>query len=160
MSDTSAVMSFSSILDSLPDNMKLDFETILFVVVLVTCLFIFMKYCCFHPILELVDERDKTIKDGSAQLVEANLTVEQKEIEYKTRLRELRLMASEYHKTLLTKAIDIRHSLLEEAHKEANRELVMATEEFRIMQETAKVELMSKIEDLSIVAMQRIIGRT
>jgi len=66
-------------MDTLPDPMKIDPFTLLFVMALVTVLFIFLKYAFFKPIIKVMDDRDAAILSGSARRAEAAALVEQRQ---------------------------------------------------------------------------------
>ena len=139
----------SSFMDNLPDAMKLDIGTLLFVIVLVTCLFFFLKYVCFRPIIKIMDKREEDIKCGAAKLSEAVLLVEQRQSDYAASLRELRIKALEHRRSLSISTVRTKQDLLDQARQDSHEQLKVAATELGILKAAAKAELMTHVDDLS-----------
>jgi F-type H+-transporting ATPase subunit b len=147
----------SSFMDNLPDTMKLDLGTVVFVMLLVTILFFFMKYVCFKPIIKIIDEREAAIKDGAVKLSKAVELVEQRQVEYSTRLRELRVKALEHRKVLSIATICTKQNLLDQARQDSQKQLEAAMMELNIFKAAARAELMTHVDALSESLIQSLI---
>ena len=147
----------SSFVDNIPDTMKLDAGTLIFVVLLVTCLFFFMKYVCFRPIVRVVDEREATIKCGALKLAEAVALVERRQADYAASLRELRIRALEHRKALSVATARTKQDLLDRARQDSQRQLEAAILELDALKATAKDELLTHVDALSDSLIQNLI---
>jgi F0F1-type ATP synthase membrane subunit b/b' len=148
-----------SFMDNLPDTMKLDFWTIIFVAVLVASLFIFMKYVCFKPILKVMDDREAAIRDGAIKLSESVALVQWRQAEYATSLRELRIKALEHRKALSIVASRTKQNLLDQAHKDSQKQLASASDELNAFKAAAKIELLAHVDILSESLIQNLTKR-
>jgi F-type H+-transporting ATPase subunit b len=146
-------------MDTLPDPMKLDAATLLFVMALVTCLFLFMKAVFFKPLVQVMDDRDAAIQSGSARRAEAAALIDARQADYAARLRELRARAFEHRKALATAAAREKQALLDQARKQSSERLKAAVLELKTAQEAAKVELMAQVESLSESMVQHLLRR-
>jgi len=144
-------------MDTLPDPMKLDLGTLLCVMGLVTCLFIFMKYVFFKPLVRVMDDREAAIQSGTAKRAEATALVTARQADYAARLRELRAKAFEHRKALSAAAITEKQALLEQARQEANQQRAAAITELKVAGEAAKVELMTQVDALSESMVQHLL---
>ena len=136
-------------MDGLPDPMKLDAGTLLFVMVLVTCLYVFMKVVFFRPLVQLMDDREAAIRSGAARRAEAAALVESRQADYAARLRDLRARAFEHRKALAAAAGRDKQALLDQARREASERRAAALSELKAAQEAAKAELLTQVEALS-----------
>ncbi len=143
--------------DGLPDPMKLDAGTLLFVMVLVTCLYVFMKLVFFRPLVQLMDDREAAIQSGAARRAEAAALVESRQADYAARLRDLRARAFEHRKALAAAAGRDKQALLEQARREASERRAAALSELKAAQEAAKAELLTQVEALSESTVQHLL---
>ena len=146
-----------SFLDTLPDPMKPELGVLLFVVALITILFIFMKYVFFKPIIKVMDEREEAIQSGAAHRAEAAAQVERRQAEYATRLRDLRTQAFEHRKGLATAATQEKLSLLDQARSSCAATRSTALAELQTAKESAKTDLMAQVEALSESMVQHLL---
>ena len=144
-------------MDTLPDPMKLDAPTLLFVMVLVTCLFLFLKRVFFKPIVQVMDDREAAIQSGAARRAEAAALVEARQAEYAARLRDLRGQAFEHRKALSVAAGKEKQVLLERARQDASERRATALAELGAAQEAAKAELLTQVEALSESMVQQLL---
>ena len=144
-------------MDTLPDPMKLDAGTLIFVMVLVTCLFLFMKQVFFKPMVQVMDDREAAIQSGSARRAEATALVEARQADYAARLRDLRAKAFEHRKALATAAGRQKEALLEEARASSQERRAAAMAQLAAAQEAAKAELMTQVEALSESMVQHLL---
>ena len=138
-----------SFMDTLPDPMKIDPWALLFVMVLVTLLFVFLKYLFFKPIIKVMDDRDAAIQSGSVRRAEAASLVEQRQADYAARLKELRAKAFEHRKALSAAAALEKQTLLDQSRAQAGAHRDQALAELKAASETAKADLMAQVDALS-----------
>lgn len=146
-----------SFMDSLPDPMKLDAPALLFVMALVTCLFLFLKRFFFQPIVRVMDDREAAIQSGAARRAEAAALVEARQADYAARLRDLRAQAFEHRKALATAAGKEKQALLDHARQAATERRATALAELRTAQEAAKGQLLAQVESLSESMVQHLL---
>jgi len=144
-------------MDTLPDPMKLDAWTLLYVMALVTCLFLFLKYFFFKPIVQVMDDREAAIQSGTARRAEAAALVEARQAEYAERLRELRAKAFEHRKALSSAALQQKQALVEQARQAAGQRRATAVTELQAAREAAKAQLMTQVESLSESMVQHLL---
>jgi F-type H+-transporting ATPase subunit b len=146
-------------MDTLPDPMKLQPGTLIFVMVLVTCLYLFMKKVFFQPLVKVMDDRDAEIQSGAASRAEAAALVEARQADYAARLRELRAKAFEHRKALAVAAGKEKEALLEQARSQADTQRAAALAQLGAAREAAKAELMTQVEALSESMVQHLLRR-
>lgn len=146
-------------MDTLPDPMKLDATALLFVMALVTCLFLFLKRVFFKPIVEVMDGREAEIRSGAARRAEAAALVEARQAEYAARLRDLRGQAFEHRKALAVAAGREKQALLERARQESGERRTTALAELGTAREAAKADLLAQVETLSESMVQHLLGK-
>lgn len=136
-------------MDGLPDPMKVDPATLAFVVVLVTLLYLFLKFAFFKPIIRVMDDREQAIQSGSARRSEAAALVEERQGAYAAKLKELRGQAFEHRKALAAAAAQERQAILERARTESGTHRDQALAELQTAKESAKTDLVAQVESLS-----------
>jgi len=144
-------------MDALPDPMKLDLGTLLFVMALVTCLYVFLKAVFFKPVVRLMDDREAAIQSGAAKRAEAAAMVEARQAEYAARLRDLRAKAFEHRKALASAAGREKQAQLEQARQEAAARRNAALAQLKAAQEAAKADLLTQVEALSESMVQQLL---
>jgi F-type H+-transporting ATPase subunit b len=137
--------------------MKLDLGALLFVMALITGLFIFLKYVFFKPIIQVMDEREAAIQSGASSRAEATALVEHRQADYAARLRELRAQAFEHRKALAAAAAKEKVSLLDQARSAATATRTTALAELQAAKGEAKTELMAQVEALSESMVQHLL---
>ncbi len=136
-------------MDALPDPMKIDWQALLFVMALVTILYLFLKVAFFKPVLKVMDDRDAAIASGASRRAEAAALVEARQAEYASRLKELRAKAFEHRKDLAAAAGREKQALLDQARAESGAERARALDELKAAQAGAKADLMAQVDALS-----------
>ncbi len=147
----------ASFMDALPDPMKLDPYQIGFVIVLMTLLYLFLKFAFFKPVTQVMDEREAAIAAGGAAKAEAAAQVEQRQAEYASRLKELRAKAFEHRKALAAAAAEEKAALLERARQQASDTRGTALEQLKAQREAAKAELLAQVDALSESMVQHLL---
>lgn len=150
-------MATPSFMDALPDPMKLDLYQIGFVIVLITLLYLFLKFTFFKPITQVMDEREAAIAVGGTAKAEAASQVEHRQAEYAARLRDLRGKAFEHRKALAAAAAQEKASLLERARLQSSETRKAALEDLHAKKEIAKKELVAQVDALSESMVQHLL---
>ena len=146
-------------LDSLPDPMRPYWGQLLFVMILVTALYLFLKAFFFKPMIRVMDDRDEAIQSGAAKRAEAAGLVEARQADYGAKLRELRAKAAEHRKALSTEAQREKQAILDRARQEATQKRSSALVELKAAQASAKTDLMAQVEALSETMVQHLLER-
>ena len=136
-------------MQTLPDPMQVDPVSLVFVVVLVTALFIFLKFVFFKPIIKVMDDREEAIQSGANRRAEAAALVERRQGDYAARLKDLRTRAFEHRKALAAAATQERQALLEKARQEATGRRTQALAELQTARAAARTDLMAQVDALS-----------
>lgn len=144
-------------MDALPDPMKLDVYEIGFVILLMTVLYLFLKFAFFKPVTRVMDEREAVIAAGGAAKSEAAAQVDRRQAEYAARLRELRAKAFEHRRALATAAAEEKVALLEKTRLQATEARSAAVEDLKGKKESAKTELMAQVDALSESMVQHLL---
>jgi len=150
-------MATPNFMDALPDPMKLDVYQTGFVIVLITVLYLFLKFMFFKPITQVMDERDAAIAAGGSAKAEAASQVERRQSEYASRLRELRGRAFEHRKALAVAAAQEKASLLERARLQSSESRLAAIEALKTEKEIAKKDLVAQVDALSESMVQHLL---
>lgn len=146
-----------SFMDSLPDPMKLQVPVVAFVVVVVTLLFIFLKFVLFKPLTKVMDDREEAIQAGLSTKTEAAAQIEARQASYAARLKELRGQAAEHRKSLSAAASLEERRILDAARQEAADRRAAAIAELQEERKKAEVELREQVEALSASMVQHLL---
>lgn len=146
-----------SLLEALPDPMKLNPWEIGFVVVLIALLYVFLKAAFFKPLIEVVDRRDAELEAGAARKAEVTATMETRQAEYATRLRELRAQAFEQRKALAQGATEERQALIDAARSQAAEQRHAALQALGAQRDEARTSLLSQVDALSDAMVQQLL---
>jgi len=136
-------------MQTLPDPMQVDPVSLVFVVALVTALFIFLKFVFFKPIIKVMDDREEAIQSGANRRAEAAALVERRQGDYAARLKDLRTRAFEHRKALAAAATQERQALLEKARQEATGRRTQALAELQTARAAARADLMAQVDALA-----------
>jgi F-type H+-transporting ATPase subunit b len=146
LTETSAQGGF---LDTLPDPMKLEWQTVLFVIVLVTLLYIFLKGAFFKPVMTIMDEREVAIAAGANAKAEAATRIESSQAKYAEALKGLRAKAFEHRKALASAVARERQTILDQAREQAVSQRQAALLDLKNQTDAAKTQLMAQVETLA-----------
>lgn len=144
-----SVLEGGGFMDALPDPMKLDGGQILFVMGVVTVLYLVLKAMFFRPVLATIDARDQAIEGGAARRAEVADMVAQRQGAYEARLKELRGQAFERRKALTDAAIAERQRLVVEARDGAAADRAAAMERLSAQALDAKQDLLRQVDALA-----------
>ncbi len=157
MSLMASANSEASFMDSLPDPMKLQLPVVAFVIVLLTLLFVFLKFMLFKPLTKVMDDREEAIRMGSATKTEAAAQIESRQADYATRLRELRGQAFEHRKALSSAVSTEKQGILDIARQAASVQRTQAIVDLKAEQKAAEAELRGQVEALSESMVQHLL---
>lgn len=147
----------ASFMDSLPDPMKLQLPVVVFVIVLLTLLFFFLKGVLFQPLSKVMDDREETIRAGSAAKSDAAAQVEARQADYAARLKELREKAFEHRKVLANTVAAEKQTMLDAARQTASTQRAQALLDLKAEQKAAEAELKVQVEALSESMVQHLL---
>jgi F-type H+-transporting ATPase subunit b len=142
---------------SLPDPMKLELGTLLFIIGVLIVLFVFLKFVLFKPLTRLMDERETAIRAGGDTKSQAAAQIEARQADYAAQLRSLRAQAFEKRKALATEAGQERQRLVAETRVKANTQREAALAELKAGQEAAKTDLLTQVDALSESMVQHLL---
>lgn len=146
-----------SFMDSLPDPMKLQLPAVAFVVVLITLLFVFLKFILFRPLTRVMDDREDAIRAGSATKTKAASQIEARQADYAAQLKELRGKAFEHRKSLAAAVAAEKQGILDGARQAALVQRTEAVTELKAQQKAAEAELRVQVEALSESMVQHLL---
>lgn len=147
----------ASLMDSLPDPMKLQLPAVAFIIVILTLLFFFLKSVLFKPLSKLMDDREEAIRAGSAAKSDAATQVEARQADYTARLKELRGKAFEHRKVLANAVAVEKQKILETARQTASTQRAQALLDLGTEQKAAEAELKVQVEALSDSMVQHLL---
>lgn len=147
----------TSFMDTLPDPMKLQLPAVVFVIVLLTLLFVCLKCVLFQPLVKVMDEREDAIRAGSATKNEAAAQIQSRQADYAARLRELRTQAFEHRKALALAVTAEKQVLLDSARQTALAQRTQAILDLEAERKAAEGELRTQVESLSESMVQHLL---
>ncbi len=144
-----AILEGAGFMDALPDPMKLDLKQILFVMAVVTVLFLVLKAMFFKPVLATIDSRDEAIEGGAARRAEVAALVVQRQDAYESRLKELRGQAFGRRKALTDAAVAERQRLVADARETAASDRAVALDRLNAQKAEARQDLERQVDQLA-----------
>jgi F-type H+-transporting ATPase subunit b len=137
--------------------MKPELPVLVFVIALLILLFIFLKFILFKPLTKVMDDREESIRAGSAAKTEAAAQVGTRQAEYAERLKELRGKAFEHRKSLAAAVTTEKQALLDAARQASFVARAKALEALKVEQQTAETELRAQVDALSESMVQHLL---
>jgi F-type H+-transporting ATPase subunit b len=141
-------------------ELGVNFPVLLGQVVNFVILFALLYFAAFKPIMRLLDERSKKIKEGLEQAETIKTQAEAAEEAVKAKLEE----ASKEGETRIARATKVGEELKSQAQVEAKKEadalIVRARVEIQQERDEAVAELRKEFADLTIMAAEKVIDRT
>jgi F-type H+-transporting ATPase subunit b len=133
----------------MPDPMRPDLPSLLFVIVLLVVLFLYLRTVFFQPITQVMDDRERDLNAGNDAKAQAAVKLEARQRDYQARLKELRAKAFDTRKTLADAATKEKQRLLDEARTKALAERQAAVESLKAQQATARQNLLAEVDALA-----------
>lgn len=122
-----------------------------------TILLIILYLFAYKPIIRMLDERSRRIKESMDKADEIREAAERAQEDMKARIEEARREGQ----TIVAQASQVGERLREEARQEARREtetlLVRARGEIQLEREEAMAELRREFVDLALLAAEKVI---
>lgn len=137
------------ILAQMPDPMRPDLTSTLFVIVLVVLLYVYLRVVFFTPITRVMEERERDLHAGGDAKAKAAALLEARQKDYQARLKDLRAQAFEARKALAEAAGREKQRLLDEARAKALAERQAAVASLQAQQGEAKQRLLAQVDALA-----------
>ena len=137
------------ILAQMPDPMRPDLTSTLFVIVLVVLLYVYLRVVFFTPITRVMAERERDLHSGGDAKAKAAALLEARQKDYQARLKDLRAQAFEARKALAEAAGREKQRLLDEARAKALAERQAAVASLQAQQGEAKQRLLAQVDALA-----------
>ena len=137
------------ILAQMPDPMRPDLPSLLFVIVLLVVLYLYLRVVFFQPITKVMEDRDRDLSAGSDAKAQAAAKLEARQKDYQARLKELRAQAFEARKALADAATKEKQRLLDEARAKAQADRQAAVEALKAQQAAARQSLLAQVDALA-----------
>ena len=144
-------------IEQMPAPMQLNWKEILFIAALVTFLYLFLKASFFTPMVALMDQREKDMNAGGEAKALAASMIEARQVEYQSKLRDLRTQAYGHRKALAEAASKEKHALLDQTRAQAQAHRIEALALLETQAGAAKTELMAQVDLLAESMMQRLL---
>lgn len=145
------------ILAQMPDPMRPALGEVLFVIALVTLLYLALRVIFFRPIVEHMENRERDLNAGNDTKAKAAALVEARQKDYQDRLKELRAKAFAHRKSLAEAATKQKQGLLEEARAKAQIQRQGALETLRAESAKAKQDLVAQVDILADSMVQHLL---
>jgi F-type H+-transporting ATPase subunit b len=137
------------ILAQMPDPMRPDLPSLLFVIVLLVVLYLYLRVVFFQPITKVMEDRDRDLNAGSDAKAQAAAKLDARQRDYQARLKDLRAQAFEARKALADAATREKQRLLDEARAKAQAERQAAVESLKAQQVAARQNLLAQVDALA-----------
>ena len=137
------------ILTQMPDPMRPDLTSTLFVIVLVVVLYLYLRVVFFKPITKVMEDRERDLSAGGEAKALAATALEARQKDYQARLKDLRTQAFETRKALAEAAGKEKQRLLDEARAKALAERQAAVASLKVQQTEAKQALLAQVDALA-----------
>jgi F-type H+-transporting ATPase subunit b len=136
-------------IEKLPAPMQLNWRELLFVVLLVTILYFFLKATFFKPLVAVMDQREKDMSAGAEAKALALAMIEQRQAEYQAKLRDLRNQAFSHRKNLAEAASKEKQALLDQTRTKAQAQREESLALLKSQAAAASTELMAQVDVLA-----------
>lgn len=144
-----ALASEGGFMDALPDPMKLDLVEVIFVIILVSALFLFLRSFFFTPLVKVMDERESTIQSGIQSKGEAAKRVSEAQAAFDQKLRNMRAKNFELRKALTQAAQSEKETLVASSRQKAESDRQVGLHELQRQREVAEQTLTTQIDQLA-----------
>ena len=144
-------------LESLPDPMRPTWQEVVFVLVLVTVLYLVLRSVFFKPLTGLMAQRELDMEAGTRAKAEAAAQVELRQGDYSTRLKELRAKAFARKKELADAVAREKSDVLDQARSSAQVQRRSAAESLAAERERAKAALVAQVDALAESMVQHLL---
>lgn len=144
-------------LEALPDPMRPTWQEVVFVLALVTVLYLILRAQFFKPLTGLMEQRERDMEAGTRAKSEAAQLVDQRQADYAARLKDLRGKAFARKKELAEAVGQERTQILDAARASALAQRQEAAATLAVERERAKVDLVAQVDALSESMVQHLL---
>ncbi len=147
------------ILASMPDPMRPYLFQILFVMALVTVMYIYLRFVFFKPLTQMMSKRASEIHQGSNTKQMAAQQVAAEEKKYQEQMKSLRTKAFERKKELSSLAVQEKKQLIDQAQREVALLRAQAQKKLEDASIQARKSLEKDIQDIAEAMVQQILPK-
>lgn len=138
----------NEILSRLPEPMQLN-ETTLVIAALFLVMIGILNYFVFKPLVSIMDERQRKIKEGEEAATLANQTVADSRAAYQLEKRKARKTAQSKRQEMLAEAERTRSEMVDSAKAKARDELDKSSAGLKNQVEDAKTSLKQETREIA-----------
>lgn len=147
-----------SILGSMPDPMRPYFVDVVFVMLLITVMYAYLRLIIFKPLSALMEQRAREIAEGQTTQESVQKKIEAQQQDYQQRLQALRAQAFQHKKQLTTAAQDERALLMGRAKTEAQDFKTKALQTIQKESDQARKSLESDVDSLADMMVKQLLA--
>ncbi len=142
------------------ESLGFEFPKFLWQVVNFLILLFLLKKFAYKPILDMLDERKKSIEDAINNAETAKNEAEKMRKEYETRLAEAKQEAQEIMGKATKLGEEMKREIVENAQSEATKAIQKAQEEINREKDQAIAALRDEVAVLAVMAAGQVLGKT
>jgi F-type H+-transporting ATPase subunit b len=118
-----------------------------------------LKRILFRPLLNLLDERKRTLETQAEKMMEFRRETREKLREYRSEIASARRQALQMEEQTEKEALELRAEMLSEKREEAEAELAYIRQQLNREIKEESAALRGQVESLRDFAAQKVIGR-
>ena len=141
------------------ESLGFEFPKFLWQVVNFLILLFLLKKFAYKPILDMLDERKKSIEDAINNAETAKNEAEKMRKEYETRLAEAKQEAQEIMAKATKLGEEMKREIVENAQSEATKAIQKAQEEINREKDLAIAALRDEVAVLAVMAAGQVLGK-
>lgn len=141
------------------DALGFKFPMFLWQVVNFLILLFILKKLAYKPVLDMLDERKKSIEDAINNAETAKSDAEKMRKEYETRLAEAKQEAQDILAKATKLGDEMKNEIVSNAQSEATKAIQRAQEEIAREKDQAIAALRDEVATLAVLAAGKVIGR-
>ena len=142
------------------ESLGFEFPKFLWQVVNFLILLFLLKKFAYKPILDMLDERKKSIEDAINNAETAKNEAEKMRKEYETRLAEAKQEAQEIMAKATKLGEEMKREIVDNAQSEATKAIQKAQEEINREKDQAIAALRDEVAVLAVMAAGQVLGKT
>ncbi|MFZ5641405.1 MAG: F0F1 ATP synthase subunit B [Bacillota bacterium] len=119
-----------------------------------------LKKLLYKPMLQMLDDRKKSIEDAINNAETAKIEAEKLRKDYETRLAEARQEAQDIIAKATKLGEEMKQEIVTSAQNEANKAIQRAQEEISRERDQAVAALRDEVATLAVLAAGKVIGKT
>jgi len=142
------------------ESLGFEFPKFLWQLVNFLILLFILKKFAYKPMLNMLDERKKSIEDAINNAETAKNEAEKLRKEYESRLAEAKQEAQEVIAKATKLGEEMKKEIITNAQNEANKAIQRAQEEIAIEKDQAIAALRDEVATLAVMAAGKVLGKT